>query len=41
MLSDVKSALAMKKAAVFRAAIHVNDLMPMSRRNILMCDVCC
>jgi len=40
VLSDVESALAMEKAVVFRAAKHVNDFLPMSRRDILMFDGC-
>ena len=35
VLTDVETALSMKKAVVFRAASHVNDLLPMSKRDIV------
>src|SRR4029078_1928021 len=35
VLTDVETALTMKKAIVFRAAQHVQDFLPMSRRDIL------
>jgi acetyl-CoA C-acetyltransferase len=35
VLSDVDTALASKKAVVFRAAVQVNDFLPMSRRDIV------
>jgi acetyl-CoA C-acetyltransferase len=35
VLTDVKTALKMDKAIVFRAAEHVQDFLPMSRRDIL------
>ncbi len=35
VLSDVETALAAKKAVVFRAAVQVNDFLPMSRRDIV------
>jgi acetyl-CoA C-acetyltransferase len=35
VLADMQTALAMKKAVVFRAAEQVNDFLPMSRRDIL------
>src|SRR5690348_4186246 len=35
VLADVETALALKKAVVFRAAEQVNDFLPMSRRDIL------
>ncbi len=35
VLADMPTALAMKKAVVFRAAEQVNDFLPMSRRDIL------
>jgi acetyl-CoA C-acetyltransferase len=35
VLTDVETALSMKKAVVFRANAHVNDLLPMSRRDIV------
>jgi acetyl-CoA C-acetyltransferase len=38
VLADTQTALAMKKAVVFRAAEQVNDFLPMSRRDILAFD---
>jgi acetyl-CoA C-acetyltransferase len=35
VLADVETALAMKKAVAFRAAVHVNDFLPMSKRDII------
>ena len=35
VLTDVETALACKKAVVFRAAEHVNDYLPMSKRDII------
>ena len=35
VLSDVDTALAAKKAVVFRAAVQVNDFLPMSKRDIV------
>lgn len=35
VLADVDTALAMDKAVYFRAAQHVQDFMPMSRRNVI------
>ena len=35
VLTDVETALACKKAVVFRAAEHVNDFLPMSKRDII------
>ena len=40
VLADVETALAMKKAIVFRAAEHVQDFLPMSRRDILKLEGC-
>jgi acetyl-CoA C-acetyltransferase len=40
VLTDVESALKMKKAIVFRAAEHVQDFLPMSRRDILKFEGC-
>ena len=34
VLTDVETALAMDKAVVFRAAEHVNEFLPMSRRDV-------
>lgn len=35
MLSDVESALVHEKAVIFRAAVQVNDYLPLSRRDIV------
>ncbi len=35
VLSDVDTALSAKKAVVFRAAVQVNDFLPMSKRDII------
>ena len=35
VLADVSTALGMKQAIAFRAAEHVNDFLPMSRRDII------
>lgn len=35
VLTDVETALSCKKAVVFRAAEHVNDYLPMSKRDIV------
>jgi acetyl-CoA C-acetyltransferase len=40
VLSDVETALAMAKAVVFRAAVQVNDFLPMSRRDITLFEGC-
>jgi acetyl-CoA C-acetyltransferase len=40
VLTDVETALAMNKAVVFRAAVHVNDFLPMSRRDITLFEGC-
>jgi len=40
VLSDVETALAMNKAIVFRAAQHVQDFLPMSKRDILKFEGC-
>jgi acetyl-CoA C-acetyltransferase len=40
VLTDVETALAMKKAVVFRAAAHVQDFLPMSKRDILKFEGC-
>ena len=40
VLTDVETALQMKKAIVFRAAEHVQDFLPMSRRDILKFEGC-
>jgi acetyl-CoA C-acetyltransferase len=40
VLADVATALAMKKAVIFRAAAHVQDFLPMSRRDILKFEGC-
>jgi len=38
VLADVETAMAMKKAVVFRAAQHVTDFFPMSRRDMTFFD---
>ncbi len=40
VLTDIETALKMKKAIVFRAAEHVQDFLPMSRRDILKFEGC-
>ncbi|MEM7024383.1 MAG: acetyl-CoA acetyltransferase [Pseudomonadota bacterium] len=40
VLTDVATALTMPKAVVFRAAAHVNDYLPMSRRDITLFEGC-
>ena len=40
VLSDVDTALKLGKAIVFRAAEHVQDFMPMSRRDVLKFEGC-
>jgi acetyl-CoA C-acetyltransferase len=40
VLTDVTTALAMNKAVAFRAAAHVQDFLPMSRRDILKFEGC-
>jgi len=40
VLTDVETALKLKKAIVFRAAAHVQDFLPMSRRDILKFEGC-
>jgi acetyl-CoA C-acetyltransferase len=40
VLTDVATALRMKKAIVFRAAAHVQDFLPMSRRDVLKFEGC-
>jgi acetyl-CoA C-acetyltransferase len=40
VLADVDTALSMRKAVVFRAAAHVQDFLPMSRRDILKFEGC-
>jgi len=40
VLADVETALALRKAVVFRAAAHVQDFLPMSRRDILKFEGC-
>jgi len=40
VLADVQTALGMRKAVVFRAAEHVQDFLPMSRRDVLKFDGC-
>jgi acetyl-CoA C-acetyltransferase len=40
VLADVETALTLDKAIVFRAAQHVQDFLPMSRRDILKFEGC-
>jgi len=40
VLADVETALAMSKAVVFRAAAHVQDFLPTSKRDILKFEGC-
>ncbi len=40
VLADVETALAMRKAVAFRAAAHVQDFLPMSRRDVLKFEGC-
>jgi acetyl-CoA C-acetyltransferase len=40
VLTDVDTALGMDKAVVFRAAVQVNDFLPMSRRDITLFEGC-
>jgi acetyl-CoA C-acetyltransferase len=40
VLTDVETALTMNKAIVFRAAQHVQDFLPMSRRDVLKFEGC-
>jgi acetyl-CoA C-acetyltransferase len=38
--SHVETALSLQKAVVFRAAVQVNDFLPMSRRDIVLFEGC-
>ncbi|MBN9074368.1 MAG: acetyl-CoA acetyltransferase [Rhizobiales bacterium] len=40
VLADVETALAMRRAVVFRANEHVQDFLPMSKRDILLFEGC-
>jgi acetyl-CoA C-acetyltransferase len=40
VLADVETALAMRKAVVFRSAAHVQDFLPMAKRDILKFEGC-
>ena len=40
VLADVETALKLNKAIVFRAAAHVQDFLPMSRRDVLKFEGC-
>jgi acetyl-CoA C-acetyltransferase len=40
VLADVQTALALRKAVAFRAAEHVQDFLPMSRRDVLKFEGC-
>ena len=40
VLADVETALSMKRAIIFRANEHVQDFLPMSKRDILLFEGC-
>jgi acetyl-CoA C-acetyltransferase len=40
VLADVETGLAMRKAVVFRSAAHVQDFLPMAKRDILKFEGC-
>jgi acetyl-CoA C-acetyltransferase len=40
VLADVETALSLNKAVVFRAAAHVQDFLPLAKRDILKFDGC-
>ena len=40
VLADVETALSLRKAVVFRAAEHVQDFLPMARRDVLKFEGC-
>ena len=40
VLADVETALGLKKAVAFRAAEHVQDFLPMSKRDVLKLEGC-
>ncbi len=40
VLADVETALALRKAVAFRAAEHVQDFLPMSKRDVLKLEGC-
>ncbi|MEI5681951.1 acetyl-CoA acetyltransferase [Mesorhizobium sp. CCNWLW179-1] len=40
VIADVETALAMRRAIAFRSVAHVQDFLPMSRRDILKFDGC-
>jgi acetyl-CoA C-acetyltransferase len=40
VLTDVETALGMDKAVIFRAAVQVNDYLPMSKRDITLFEGC-
>src|SRR6202142_2891588 len=40
VLADVETALALRKAVIFRSAAHVQDFLPMARRDILKFEGC-
>jgi acetyl-CoA C-acetyltransferase len=40
VLADVETAMTMKRAVLFRAASHVQDFLPMSKRDILKFEGC-
>lgn len=40
VLTDVETALTMKKAVIFRSAVQVNDFLPLSKRDITLFEGC-
>src|SRR5690606_6220012 len=40
VLADVNTSLSMRRAVAFRANTHVQDFLPMSKRDILLFDGC-
>src|SRR5512144_2884995 len=40
VLADIETALALRKAVAFRAAAHVQDFLPMARRDVLRFEGC-
>ena len=40
MLADVETALRLEKAIAFRATAHVQDFLPMAKRDILKFEGC-
>ena len=40
VLTDAETALSMKRAVAFRATAHVQDFLPMSKRDIISFEGC-